>query len=195
MAWMMLSVAGPVGIVVAACLPRRTIHSAIPLRCPSCQNEKLPSPEVRGEFTKFLCPCGALAVGGPTGRADKFSAEAMGHFGVAWASPEQMADCGISTRSAGDGPDGCSFQWFLRIKRPDLAVDADEKRLEWLVAQAESEYEKHYESGNRASLSEISDYIIEAIGVARRLGRIDKANDLEKRLDHIKRVIRNQGTW
>jgi hypothetical protein len=74
--------------------------------------------------------------------------------------------------------------------------DAD--RLQDLEAQAEAAYTKLYDvrdaTNAAACYSDAKEALYDAIGLARRLGKLDLAARLEQRLAHIKAVFRSQFT-
>ena len=74
----------------------------------------------------------------------------------------------------------------------------DQERLRRLEEYAEARYDELYEVSNRSGVSglysEIKESLYEAIGLAQRLGKPDEAARLEKRLEHIKAVVRSQFT-
>jgi hypothetical protein len=74
----------------------------------------------------------------------------------------------------------------------------DEGRLHWFEAQAEASYDMMYDSANSseaaARYSDAKEALYDAIGLARRLGKVDVAARLEQRLAHIKAVFRSQFT-
>jgi hypothetical protein len=75
-------------------------------------------------------------------------------------------------------------------------TDAD--RLQDLEALAEAAYDKMYDAHDpgRAAVcySDAKEALYDAIGLARRLGKVDVAARLEQRLAHIKAVFRSQFT-
>jgi hypothetical protein len=73
----------------------------------------------------------------------------------------------------------------------------DTERLRWLEAGAEDAYDRMYDagfSGATACYSDAKEFLYEAIGLARQLGKLDEAERLSNRLAHIKAVFRNQFT-
>jgi gluconate kinase len=73
----------------------------------------------------------------------------------------------------------------------------DDERLRWLEAQAEEAYDRMYDAGFRgatACYSDAKEFLYDAIGLARQLGKLDEAERLSNRLAHIKAVFRNQFT-
>jgi hypothetical protein len=73
----------------------------------------------------------------------------------------------------------------------------DEARLRWLEAQAEDAYERMYDagfSGAAVCYSDAKDFLYEAIGLARQLGKPTEVERLSRRLAHIKAVFRSQFT-
>jgi hypothetical protein len=77
----------------------------------------------------------------------------------------------------------------------DLPPDGGEQRLHWLEAQAEQFYSKMYDApfgGVTTLYSDAKEYLYDAIGLARRLGREQDAERLTERLAHIKAVFRSQ---
>jgi hypothetical protein len=72
----------------------------------------------------------------------------------------------------------------------------DEQRLAWFEAQAEAAYDKMYDAANSsdatARYSDAKEAFRDAIGLARRLGRIGDAERLGARLSHVKAVFRSQ---
>jgi Protein of unknown function len=77
-----------------------------------------------------------------------------------------------------------------------LAPMADEERLRSLEAQARAAYARMYEALNAteaaASYSDAKEALRNAIGLARRLGQADAAEDLKMLLGYIKSVYRSQ---
>jgi hypothetical protein len=75
-------------------------------------------------------------------------------------------------------------------------TDADQ--LQSLEAQAEAAYSSMYDahdpSGAAVCYSDAKDALYDAIGLARKLGKVDVAARLEQRLAHIKAVFRSQFT-
>jgi len=75
---------------------------------------------------------------------------------------------------------------------PEGTVD----RLRWLEAQAEQAYGEMYEahpgSDLAARYNDAKEFLHDAIGLARRLGQVDEAERLSRRLDEIKTVFRRQ---
>jgi hypothetical protein len=75
-------------------------------------------------------------------------------------------------------------------------TDADQ--LHSLEMQAEAAYTKMYDahdpSGAAVCYSDAKEALYDAIGLARRLGKVDVAERLEQRLAHIKAVFRSQFT-
>jgi len=69
-------------------------------------------------------------------------------------------------------------------------------RLFWLKAMAEEAYSQMYDAPfgppAAARYSDAKEFLYDAIGLARRLGKEDEANRLSRRLDHIKAVFRSQ---
>jgi len=73
----------------------------------------------------------------------------------------------------------------------------DAERLRWLEAQAEEAYDRMYDagfSGAAGYYSDAKEFLYDAIGLARRLGKTDEAERLSRRLAHIKAVFRGQFT-
>jgi hypothetical protein len=75
-------------------------------------------------------------------------------------------------------------------------TDADQ--LHSLEAQAEAAYTKMYDAHDPSAAavcySDAKEALYDAIGLARRLGKVDVAARLEQRLAHIKAVFRSQFT-
>ena len=73
--------------------------------------------------------------------------------------------------------------------------DAEEK-LRWLEARAEEAYSRMYDSESGAAAtghySDAKEFLHDAAGLARRLGKLEEADRLTQRLAHIKSVFRNQ---
>jgi hypothetical protein len=71
-----------------------------------------------------------------------------------------------------------------------------EAQLRWLIEQAEKSYSDLYEatsaSAATASYSDAKEFLYDAIGLARRLGKTAEAQRLSERLAHIKAVFRSQ---
>lgn len=68
--------------------------------------------------------------------------------------------------------------------------------LQWLEGEAERAYDQMYEASSSASAagpySNAKEFLTDAIGLSRRLGRTETAARLQARLDHIKNVFRSQ---
>jgi hypothetical protein len=73
---------------------------------------------------------------------------------------------------------------------------AEADQLHQLEALAEAAYDKMYDahdpSGAAVCYSDAKEALYDAIGLARRLGKVDVAERLEQRLAHIKAVFRSQ---
>jgi hypothetical protein len=70
-------------------------------------------------------------------------------------------------------------------------------QLQWLEAAAEDAYDRMYSAdANNASAtghySNAKDYLTDAIGLSRRIGKLEQSEKLNARLDHIKNVFRSQ---
>jgi hypothetical protein len=79
----------------------------------------------------------------------------------------------------------------------DIPPDETEARLCWLEAQAEDAYTRMYDAGFRGAAvcySDAKEFLYDAIGLARRLGKLEEADRLLCRLAHIKAVFRSQFT-
>jgi hypothetical protein len=78
----------------------------------------------------------------------------------------------------------------------DIPPDGTEERLRWLEARAEQAYSDMYDAqwGTPATgcYSDAKEFLYDAIGLARRLGRDADAARLSQRLAHIKAVFRSQ---
>jgi ankyrin repeat protein len=68
--------------------------------------------------------------------------------------------------------------------------------LQWLEAEAERAYDQMYEAASNAAAtgpySNAKEFLADAIGLTRRLGRKEQAAELQARLNHIKNVFRSQ---
>ncbi len=77
-----------------------------------------------------------------------------------------------------------------------IPPDDPGKHLRWLEAQAETSYSNMYESHSfsaaTAHYSDAKEYLYDAIGLARRLGKDADERRLSDRLAHIKAVFRSQ---
>ena len=87
------------------------------------------------------------------------------------------------------------------LDRGAVVSDADralvEGWLQWLETEAENSYDRMYSAdANNASAaghySNAKDYLTDAIELSRRIGKLEQAEKLEARLDHIKNVFRSQ---
>ncbi len=71
-----------------------------------------------------------------------------------------------------------------------------EKKLRWLETQAEQSYSYMYDASSAsaatARYSDAKEYLYDAIGLARRLGKEADEERLKQRLAHIKAVFRSQ---
>ncbi len=79
----------------------------------------------------------------------------------------------------------------------DAPPEGDEERLRWLEAQAEEAYTRMYGAGFDGAppcYSDAKEFLYDAIGLARRLGRQGEVARLSQRLAHIKAVFRSQFT-
>lgn len=79
----------------------------------------------------------------------------------------------------------------------ELPPEGDDERLRWLEAQAEEAYDRMYDAGYHgaaACYSDAKEFLYDAIGLAQRLGKLDEAERLSRRLAHIKAVFRSQFT-
>ena len=78
----------------------------------------------------------------------------------------------------------------------DLPPDGAVERLRWLEDQAERSYSAMYEARPGSELaarySDVKEFLHDAIGLARRLGRVDEAERLSRRLTEVKTVFRRQ---
>jgi hypothetical protein len=74
--------------------------------------------------------------------------------------------------------------------------DDAEARLRWLEQRAELAYEAMYDapagSGSAAYYSDAKEFLYDAIALANRLGQVETAERLSRRLAHIKAVYRSQ---
>ncbi|MCK4234124.1 hypothetical protein KAX75_06815 [candidate division WOR-3 bacterium] len=68
--------------------------------------------------------------------------------------------------------------------------------LNRLKARAEEIYEEMYEAsgpvGSGAYFSEVKELLFEAVNLAKKMGLEDEVRDINKRLDHIKKVFESQ---
>lgn len=68
--------------------------------------------------------------------------------------------------------------------------------LNRLKARAEEIYEEMYEAsgpvGAGAYFSEVKELLFEAVNLAKKMGLEDEVRDINKRLDHIKKVFESQ---
>jgi hypothetical protein len=83
------------------------------------------------------------------------------------------------------------------IQKPDPSPISDSmKQLEFFIRQAEDAYSRIYDewssSGRAAAYNDCKESMAEAIHLARELGLEDKVVELEKKLDHYKKVFRHQ---
>lgn len=87
------------------------------------------------------------------------------------------------------------------LDRGAIVGDADrsliEGWLQWLETAAEDSYDRMYSAdANNASAaghySNAKDYLSDAIGLSRRIGKLEQTEKLNARLDHIKNVFRSQ---
>lgn len=78
----------------------------------------------------------------------------------------------------------------------DVPADGTVERLRWLEDQAERSYSVMYEARSGSELaarySDVKEFLYDAIGLARRLGQVDEAERLSRRLNEIKTVFRRQ---
>jgi hypothetical protein len=86
------------------------------------------------------------------------------------------------------------------LDRGAIIGDADrplfDAWLRWLEAEAEDAYGRMYDdAGDTAAAGHYSnakDYLADAIGLSRRIGKLETTEKLKARLDHIKNVFRSQ---
>jgi len=86
------------------------------------------------------------------------------------------------------------------LDRGAVVSDADRSLadawLQWLEAAAEEAYDRMYDAASNASAaghySNAKDYLTDAIGLSRRIGKLEETEKLNARLDHIKNVFRSQ---
>jgi len=78
----------------------------------------------------------------------------------------------------------------------EVPPDGTVERLRWLEDQAERSYSAMYEARSGSELaarySDVKEFLHDAIGLARRLGRVEEAERLSRRLNEVKTVFRRQ---
>lgn len=149
------------------------------------------------------CPCGAIAFGTPEGgRAEAVDAM-IAHYQIS-PSPQTYGDLHADGRwmkefwiepRAGASARGLHWHWFKRELpwEPPAGPMSDAERLAWFKAQGEKAYDLMYDSRRPADeYRDAKDYFESAVELARRMGRDAEADELARRLEHVKAVFRSQ---